>query len=337
MAENAPGRALHQFALLVSGATFVLLLVGGLVHATGSSLACPDWPLCYGQVFPRMEGGILFEHLHRLVATSVGLMTLGLAIALQRQPSPRLRWMGLGALGLVIFQGVLGGLTVLLRLPLLVSVAHLATSLAFFALTLALAYRTLPSAGSDTFHLAAQPIPEQSRRLIGWTALAVYAQMILGAFVRHTGSGLACDANPLFCRGMLWPAGGPGERQMLHRYAALAITGLVIAATVRLLPELRSPGRGRARALAIACHALILVQLGLGAASVMSYLNPAVVTAHLGVGALLLGDLWLLFLMTGPEPVGLPVKIPVPEGAPGFAGPGFIGPGVEAPGGRGLA
>lgn len=302
MAERLPGRALHRFALLVSSATFVLLLVGGMVHATGSSLACPDWPLCYGQVFPKMEGGILFEHTHRLAAFTVGLLTLGLAIALQRQPSARLRWMGFGALGLVIFQAALGGITVLFRLPLLISVTHLATSLAFFLLTLALAYRTKTDSGTDPLHLAAAPIPEARRRFLGATALAVYLQMILGAFVRHTGSGMACDANPFLCRGALWPAGGPGERQMLHRFVALVVAGLVIAATVRLLPELRSPGRGLARALAIACHALILLQLGLGAASVMSFLSPLAVTAHLGVGALLLGDLWLLFLMTGPEP-----------------------------------
>jgi heme A synthase len=225
--------------------------------------------------------------------------------------------MGFGALGLVIFQAALGGITVLFRLPLLISVTHLATSLAFFLLTLALAYRTSTESGTDPLQLASAPIPEAKRRFIGATALAVYLQMILGAFVRHTGSGMACDANPFLCRGALWPAGGPGERQMLHRFAAVAVTGLVIAATVRLLPELRSPGRGLARALAVACHALILAQLGLGAASVMSYLSPPTVTAHLGVGALLLGDLWLLFLMTGPEPQLNPFMLSPRPASPG--------------------
>src|ERR1700682_5396790 len=106
MAERLPGTGLHRLALLVSGAPFVLLLVGGLVHATGSSLACPDWPLCYGQAFPPMEGGIRFQVTHRFAAGTVGILTLVLAMALHRQPSRRLRWMGLGALGLVIFQAL---------------------------------------------------------------------------------------------------------------------------------------------------------------------------------------------------------------------------------------
>jgi heme A synthase len=97
---------------------------------------------------------------------------------------------------------------------------------------------------------------------------------------------------------------------MLHRFVALVVTGLIIVAMARLLPELRTPGRRTAWALAIAAGALVLAQIGLGAASVLSYLNPAVVTAHLGVGALLLGDLWLLFLMTGPALEEAPVLAP---------------------------
>ncbi|MCL4236184.1 MAG: COX15/CtaA family protein, partial [Deltaproteobacteria bacterium] len=75
---------LFRYAIALVAVTFVLLLVGGTVNPTGSSLACPDWPLCYGQVFPKMEGGVLFEHTHRLVATLVGLMTIGLAVAIAR-------------------------------------------------------------------------------------------------------------------------------------------------------------------------------------------------------------------------------------------------------------
>src|SRR5215217_3071667 len=75
---------LHRFAIATAAVTWVLLLVGGLVHGTGSSLACPDWPLCHGQFFPEMARGVEYEHSHRLVAGSVAIMTVLLGVALYR-------------------------------------------------------------------------------------------------------------------------------------------------------------------------------------------------------------------------------------------------------------
>src|SRR5688500_4894341 len=126
----------RRLTFVLFALTFVLLLVGGVVHTTGSSLACPDWPLCYGEVFPPMRGGILYEHSHRLLASAVGLVTLVVATLTWRRPDPRLRILAALGVALVIFQGCLGGLTVLLRLPPIISVAHLATSMVFFAWTL---------------------------------------------------------------------------------------------------------------------------------------------------------------------------------------------------------
>ena len=71
---------LHRFAVFVASATFLLIIAGGLVTSTGSGLAVPDWPLSYGQVFPRMEGGVLFEHGHRMIASAVGVLVVALAI-----------------------------------------------------------------------------------------------------------------------------------------------------------------------------------------------------------------------------------------------------------------
>ena len=115
----------HRFAVLTAGATLVLIFVGALVTSTGSGLAVPDWPLSFGQVFPPMVGGVLFEHEHRLVAALVGLLTVALMVLLTQWESRIwVRWLARGAVLAVLLQGTLGGMTVLLRLPLVVSVTH---------------------------------------------------------------------------------------------------------------------------------------------------------------------------------------------------------------------
>src|SRR2546422_9136187 len=117
-------KGLHRFTLLVTGATFVLLIAGALVTSHDAGLATPDWPLSNGQVFPKMVGNLFWEHGHRLVATAVGLLTIALAIYIQvREPRAWVRRLGCSALGAVVAQGLLGGLTVTLNLPLIVSSA----------------------------------------------------------------------------------------------------------------------------------------------------------------------------------------------------------------------
>src|SRR5438132_5694691 len=110
----------HRIAILLAGATFPLLFIGGLVTSKGAGLAVPDWPTTFGYnmfLYPwsRMVGGILYEHSHRLIGSAVGLLTIALALVLWRKESrPWLRWLGVVALGAVIAQGVLGGLRVVL-------------------------------------------------------------------------------------------------------------------------------------------------------------------------------------------------------------------------------
>ena len=124
MADRSATR-LHRFAVLTASATCVLLFLGGLVTSTGSGLAVPDWPLSFGQVFPEMVGGVLFEHGHRLAASAVGLLTLVLAVwVVVSDTRPSIRGLAVAMLVAVILQGVLGGVTVLYKLPLAVSVTH---------------------------------------------------------------------------------------------------------------------------------------------------------------------------------------------------------------------
>ena len=152
---------IHRFAIATAIATYLLILIGGLVHGTGSSLACPDWPTCYGTFMPKMEGGVLVEHSHRLAAGTVVILTLVLAGLLTATRDPalrRLRPFGWLAVGLVFAQALLGGITVLLRLPTPISTAHTATSLLFFLTVLYIAVRSRPR----------WPGPPRRRSSRGW-------------------------------------------------------------------------------------------------------------------------------------------------------------------------
>ncbi len=136
---------LHRFAVFTAAATFALIFIGGLVTSTGSALAVPDWPLSFGKFFPKMEGGVLYEHGHRMVAGAVAIMTLVLMVwILVRERRAWVRYIAVGAFGLVVVQAVLGGLTVLFLLPLPMAVAHAGTAQAFFCLTVALSLFTNP-------------------------------------------------------------------------------------------------------------------------------------------------------------------------------------------------
>src|SRR5213079_182823 len=109
---------LRNFTKFVAAATLFLIFAGAMVTSTGSGLAVPDWPLSYGRLMPPMVGGIFYEHGHRMVATTVGLLTIGLVIWLtRREPRAWVRRLGWAALAAVVAQGVLGGLTVIFLLP----------------------------------------------------------------------------------------------------------------------------------------------------------------------------------------------------------------------------
>jgi heme A synthase len=280
-----------RLAIGTAFATWLLLLVGCLVHGTGSSLACPDWPLCFGSVFPKMENGVEYEHTHRLVATAVGLLTVALAVALHRRrvDDPPLAKMGYASVGLVCFQGLLGGATVILRLPILVTLMHLGTSMAFFSLTTLIALRVRSRPGvspvkSASSHESAASQLAGLRPWAGLAALATFGQIVLGGIVRHTASGLACFGLPL-CNGDLWPSHPGAHWHMSHRIFAVLLGTYIVALGAVL--RARAPRSTVARLAALAMG-LVVVQVALGALSVLSTLALSVVTLHLGVAALLL-------------------------------------------------
>ena len=178
-------RALQRFAQIVAAAGFGLVIAGGLVTSTGSGLAVPDWPLSYGTLFPPMVGGIRFEHGHRMVAATVGLLTLALTIWVLAAESRRwVRRLAISAFGMVVLQGLLGGLTVLLQLPPQVSIAHACLGQLFFSTLTVLATVLSPVWRTTAVAHPSDQAPDLCRLSFLATAV-VFGQLALGAALRH--------------------------------------------------------------------------------------------------------------------------------------------------------
>jgi cytochrome c oxidase assembly protein subunit 15 len=176
---------LHRFTIILAICTLLLVVAGAEVTSHQAGLSVPDWPLSYGQVMPPMTGGVFFEHGHRMVATSVGILTIVLVIWLMRREKRAwMRRLGWAALGAVIVQGVLGGLTVLLLLPPAVSVAHACLAQLFFSTTVAMAVFTSPSWQRGPELVSDYGSPSM-RMLAIVTPAAILAQIALGAGFRH--------------------------------------------------------------------------------------------------------------------------------------------------------
>jgi protoheme IX farnesyltransferase len=264
-----------------------------------------------------MQGGVAVEHSHRLAAGTVVILTLTLAtlVTVSRDAGSRpllrhLRRVAWLAVSLVFAQALLGGITVLLRLPTVVSTLHTATSLLFFSTVLYLAVRSRPlrsSAGDrgQPRPVRAEETPSRRPALAANGALVaavgVFFQMVLGGLVRHSGAALACLDVPL-CRGSLWPAAAHPTVlvQALHRLGATAVAALVLFSAVA---GVRAAGRRpKLVALALAGPILVVVQVWLGLRAVTSFLDLATVEAHLAVATALLASQIGLALAWLPAP-----------------------------------
>ncbi|MGI8897497.1 MAG: COX15/CtaA family protein [Pyrinomonadaceae bacterium] len=273
-------KGLHRFALLVASATFFLIIAGALVTSNDAGLATEDWPLSNGQFFPAMVGNLFWEHGHRMVATSVGLLTIGLVILLfWKEPRRWVRRLGLLALFGVIVQGLLGGLTVKLMLPLAVSTAHATLAQLFFCTTVALAVFT-----SKSWIQCALTIEENGTlpvRYVGAAAAAtILLQLVLGATLRHSAT---------------WDQHLPTELLLAHIAGAIAVAVTLASAAFMILR--RHPGVAFLARPATIAVALLGLQLLLGVAAYLTRLrspddpqplNPmiGITVAHVACGAL---------------------------------------------------
>src|ERR1051326_4927288 len=280
---------LHKYCRLVVACTILLILAGSFVTSTDSGLSVPDWPTTYGWnmfTFPlsKMVGGVFYEHGHRLIASAVGVLTIGLAVWLWIADERRwMRWLGVAALGAIVAQGVLGGLTVLFFLPPAVSTAHAGLAEIFFCITVAIAVFTSPS-----WRAEANPVDDPVlRRVATATTVVIYAQILVGAVMRHTGAGLAIPDFPwMFGRVVPDHWSAKIAVHFAHR-AGAAIVVLSVIATASYIwrqhthrVELANP--------ALKLMILVAFQVTLGALTVLSQRQVWINSLHVVCGALVL-------------------------------------------------
>jgi len=323
-------RWLHRFAFVTGIATLILICSGGMVTSKGVGLAVPDWPTTFGYnmfLFPVSQwvGGIFFEHTHRLIASTVGFMTIILAVWIWRADDRRwLRNLGFAALGAVIIQGVLGGLRVtLLRDEIGIFHACLAQAYLGILVVIALATSQLwrrmvgtarcavhePLAASSLTERAPQrgaPTKTLSRVVIGTTIL-IYLQLGLGATMRHQHRDLSILDFPA-AYGAIIPDTSPAKLaevnawrearalsdvtpfhiwlQMTHRFVALVIATGVIAAL--FLSRRTGQDAGMLSRFSDLWFLLLACQITLGAWVIWSNKAADIATAHVAGGASML-------------------------------------------------
>ena len=295
---------LHLFALFVAFSTAILIFAGGLVTSTGSGLSVPDWPNTYGWFmfsFPleKMVGGIRYEHSHRLIASTVGMLMIVLAYWLWRaEPRHWVRRLGFLALAAVVTQGILGGITVLWFLPEPISIAHASLAQIVFCLTASIALFTSPgwkrayaAAGPAKagFHVesgfsptmaADHRLPQLAAMTTGW----IYLQIVVGATMRHTGAGLAIPDFPLAFGQLIPPHWDAGIAiHFAHRVGALVATVLIVLTTSRVLRHHRR--RGELLRPSLLLLALLAAQITLGALTVLTAKQYVINSLHVVTGA----------------------------------------------------
>ena len=275
---------LHRFAAFTAACTFLLLVAGALVTSNDAGLSVPDWPLAYGALVPPLAGNIVYEYGHRVIAGFVGILTIVLAVWLwHREPRRWVRQLGLAAVGVVIAQAILGGLTVRFLQPVVVSVAHATLAQIFFSTVISLALFTSRWWQGDPTRIEDSGSPRIHTLAMG-TVAAVFLQLIVGAAFRHKGLGL-----------------------VPHLVGAAVVTLLVFWTAGALRRRFAGiPALARCRRL---LHTLIGVQLLLGTAAwwsrgfarefpqpipVMAWLT----VAHTVVGALVLAAAVLTALLS---------------------------------------
>jgi heme o synthase len=284
----------QKLAIATASTTVVLFGVGGLVRGTGSGLGCTSWPKCGPDrwlPYPTVESWI--EYSHRFVAFLVVVLIAWQALeAWRRHREQRgISRLSLAAVPLVLMQAVLGGIVVRTDLDPAWVTVHFAFAMALVAVVVGNAAEAVYAFGRTRRE---RPSPGDGFvALAGWTALVTFGALVVGTYVRATGSGLAFRDWP-FMDGRLVPAlGGAATWMFAHRVLAAAATLFVLFVFIRAWSRPRNPVLSVVSLVALA---LILTQVLVGAANVWSRLKPAAVTAHVALSAAIWATLVALWV-----------------------------------------
>ena len=313
----------RRLSKLLVISTLLLIFAGALVKSHEVGLSVPDWPTSYGyQMFSfpltDMIGGIFYEHGHRLIATVVGLMTLILAFTIYYTDHRLwLKKTAFFALGLVIIQGLFGGLTVLLFLPTPVSVIHAILAQTFLMVTILISYGLSKEKANRMLN---ESTNYKVLRFPTYLVTSiVFIQLIIGALMRHTESGLAIPDFPLSggyiiptfnqemlntIQSMQFESGLPFVTlnqiiiHYLHRMGAIAVTISIGWLTLKIIQSKIS--NERIYRLTGYLITLLIIQITLGAFTIWSVKEPFITSIHVVNGALILGVSTLLILRVSP-------------------------------------
>ncbi|MGH2830021.1 MAG: heme o synthase, partial [Actinomycetota bacterium] len=295
-----------------------LVAAGGLVRATGSGLGCPSWPGCHpGRFFPPLERHALIEWSHRTLVIAVTILIALTAVTAWRRyrSAPRIWVPSFAAGGLVVFQAILGAIVVDGDLKPALVTAHFATAMLLVGV---LVYATVGSFRARRSALASEPaVSREFASLATITAASVGVLLLVGAYVRGLGAGLAFADWPLMGGRLLPEAGRLATPHFVHRLLALVVGLLVM--TLGWRARRRERPEAAIRALSLAAAGLYLGQVVAGALNVWTGLSTAAVVAHVTLSALTWGAVLAL------AAVARNLSVPVAQAADGARGPAIAG------------